>query len=265
MFAAWQWLLTISPSPFLLFFCCFSIVFVHDFLLLFLLLLLSSCLLLFSTLFSSFFSSFFCFFFVILSFFFYFFSYSTATTSSLQRRNLLRGSSATSATALTSTTLRTVLRKCRCQTPLHTPPTMAIRVRSGPTATSVRSLGTGLTPVTMTRPFKAFLLCFFFSFFLNPHSHNHYICTPFWITLCFWGPTCACVYTFCVLFFFFFSSKHLCCPHHPLSALRGERFGRIFPFIQINCYTWNNSFICNCKWVWRKKNVWYLGFMWVRG
>lgn len=113
-------------------------------------------------LFSPLFSSFFCFFFVILSFFFYFFSCSTATTSSLQRRNLLRGSSATSATALTSTTLRTVLRKRKCQTPLHTPPTMAIRVRSGPTVTSVRSLGTGLTPVTMTRPFKAFLLCFFF-------------------------------------------------------------------------------------------------------
>lgn len=213
MFAAWQWLLTISPSPFLLFFCCFSIVFVHDFLLLFLLLLLSSCLLLFSTFSLLFFSSFFCFFFVILSFFFYFFSCSTATTSSLQRRNLLRGSSATSATALTSTTLRTVLRKRKCQTPLHTPPTMAIRVRSGPTVTSVRSLGTGLTPVTMTRPFKAFLLCFFFFLFqtlirtITIFAHH-------------FGLRCAsgvlivrvCIHFVCFFFFSFFQASLLSTP-----------------------------------------------------
>lgn len=211
MFAAWQWLLTISP--FLLFFCCFSIVFVHDFLLLFLLLLLSSCLLLFSTFFSSFFSSFFCFFFVILSFFFYFFSYSTATTSSLQRRNLLRGSSATSATALTSTTLRTVLRKCRCQTPLHTPPTMAIRVRSGPTATSVRSLGTGLTPVTMTRPFKAFLLCFFFSFFFKPSfAQSLYLHTILDYAVLLGSYLCVCVYILCAFFFFFLQASLLSTP-----------------------------------------------------
>lgn len=92
------------------------------------------------------------------------FSFSAVTTSNLRRRNLPRGFSVTYATASMSTILRTVPHRRSCLTPLHTLPTTAIRARSGPTATSVRSLATGPTPVTTTRPFKDF---FFFPLFLQ--------------------------------------------------------------------------------------------------
>lgn len=88
------------------------------------------------------------FFFLLLLFFF------AATTRNLQRRSFLQGSSVTSAIASTSTTQRTAQRKRRCPTPRLTPPTTAIKEKSGPTATSARSSVTGPTPVTMTRPFN---------------------------------------------------------------------------------------------------------------
>lgn len=87
-----------------------------------------------------------------------FFFFSPDTTRNQWRRSLPLGSSVTSATVSTFTTLRTVPHRLRCPTPLHTPLTMAVRARSGPTATSVRSLATGLTPVTTTRPFEAYSL-----------------------------------------------------------------------------------------------------------
>ena len=84
------------------------------------------------------------------------FFFSAAMTRNPQRRSFPRGCSVTSATASTSTTPRTAPHRCRCPTPLHTPPTTAQRTKNGPTATSVRSLATGPTPVTTTRPFKPF-------------------------------------------------------------------------------------------------------------
>ena len=83
------------------------------------------------------------------------FFFAAAMTRNLWRRSLRQGCSVTSVIASTSTTLRTVPHKCRCPTPLHTPPTMAVRAKNDPTATSVRSLATGPNPVMMTRPFEA--------------------------------------------------------------------------------------------------------------
>lgn len=81
---------------------------------------------------------------------------SVATKSSQRRRKPRQGCSVTSVTASTSMTPRTVPPKCRCPTPPHTPPTTATSTKSGRTAISVRSLATGQSPATMTRPFKAF-------------------------------------------------------------------------------------------------------------
>lgn len=84
------------------------------------------------------------------------FFFAAAMTRNRWRRSLRQGCSVTSVIASTSTTLRTVPHKCRCPTPLHTLPTMAVRAKNEPTATSVRSLATGPNPVMMTRPFEAY-------------------------------------------------------------------------------------------------------------
>lgn len=120
------------------------------------------------------------------------------------RRSFPQGCSVTSATASTSMTLRTVPHKCRCPTPLHTPPTTAIREKSGLTVTSVRSSATGPNHVMMTRPFKPFSPSFAQSLYL--HIMWHYA------VLLGFG---LCVCAFRLLVF----AKRLYCPRQPLSAL----------------------------------------------
>ncbi len=161
-------------------------------------------------------------------------------TRSPWRRSLPQGCSVTSATASTSTTQRTVPHKCRCPTPLHTPPTMAIRAKNGPTATSVRSLATGPNPVMMTRPFEAF---FTLVRTITIFAHLVRLCGAFGVLVC----TCA----FRVLVF----AKHLYCPRQSLSALTGDWSPpNLFPKIQTSRKTiYSQQFvICNCKWLWRK-------------
>lgn len=137
------------------------------------------------------------------------FFFSAAMTRNPWRKSFPRGSSVTSVTASTSTTQRTVPHKCRCPTPPHTPPTTAVRAKNVPTATSVRSLATGPTPVTTTRPFEAYISP---SFAQSLYLH---IALDYAVLL---GFRFVCV-RFRVLVF----AKRLRCPRQSLSALTGER------------------------------------------
>lgn len=133
--------------------------------------------------------------------------FSAAMTRNPWKRSLPHGCSVTSVIALTSMTPRTAPHKCRCPTPLHTPPTTAIRVKNGPTATSVRSLATGPTAVMMTRPFEAYSAL---AHTINIFAHHVRLCGAFGVLVC----ICA----FRVLLI----AKRLYCPHQSLSALIGE-------------------------------------------
>lgn len=83
-------------------------------------------------------------------------------SASLSRRRRRRVCSATSATALTSTTLKTARPRPRAPTLCPTPRTTATRQTSGPTVTSARLSATPPSPATMIRLSRNSHVPFFF-------------------------------------------------------------------------------------------------------